>query len=658
MSLFTPVSTRRKVVLRRKDPTEDLTRASPSAAPTLGRTAPSGLADTIHSAAVHMLNQAHDERVSHQDLPPKAHYLFRKYRSRLVLDTFYSWKKSVGLCGTKHNNRRLALAFLSVAPLSHHNSLRQLSLFEKALFFCNRRLHLLGWRILYACLRELRRIDALIPMAAARYTSNFLRRVVLKVFLALLQHSTNRAFKRRLKEKGALHRLRRLLSRAVHTLVASYCDVLHRRRLFNKACEHLDDSSSRRALHLVRFIGTARKHYDSLCGVGSDYHDWRRRRRATEALALFVSVCASYKQIQAKAGSALRVKRAAQFLRNFMTLGAALRERMDRSREWHRRRVARVAMLGFKLNARKPADFGLEPTLAVVVDTSGPVRHVSATRVQALARGFLARQRVRVFRVQRIMATLLMQRAVRVYIAKRRRYGLARHREFRSYEREGEEERRMWAEDCATRFHMYQEAAVLRIQRFYRSVSAKDTLFRLLLDAVRVKSTGFYESARKTREDRRRYLAEEPRRYRIRVEAATMIQKHVRGMFGKARMRQRQHDIKVAAGLCSLQRLYRMKLAKRRLDAAKRALANDNRRSRVKWFRGALMRVFGVRNRRAQRILLDSLDALGLHPDSFEYRLDKLLRETATDGADLIRRTRHEIQGFINKRFCTTKFSH
>ena len=150
--------------------------------------------------------------------------------------------------------------------------------------------------------------------------------------------------------------------------------------------------------------------------------------------------------------------------------------------------------------------------------------------------------------------------------------------------------------------------------------------------AAKDRAIAAYDGVKQHLEVRRRYIAEEPRRTRVRREAATMIQRRWRGVLGKRIASSRRRELKIGACIGTLQRACRVRLAKRRLEGLRRAHANDDRSRAAARFKGSLLRVLGFPTKRRQSRVLQVLDALGLHPNSFDYDLRNLIRDTSVEG--------------------------
>jgi hypothetical protein len=369
----------------------------------------------------------------------------------------------------------------------------------------------------------------------------------------------------------------------------------------------------------------------SLCGGTEALKDHTTRRmHDTRAVAL--------------ADTRHAVYRCRHTLQQLKGVTALTSDRMEWMRGHYKIRLVRSAMIGLRLEVMTKHRRPNTPT----VDMVGPLRFASAIQIQRVVRGFVGRRWVRRFRVNRVVAALTIQKAVRVYLAKKAKYAKSRHRLLADYNREQQEEKMMWEEELATRYIMYHILAAIKIQKSFRRYLSRQLFENLRIEASRLKSKKEYSKIRRQLEDRRRYLAEEPARYRIRTEAAVMIQKHFRGMTGRGKARDQRHKLKISACLGTLQRVYRMKLAKRKLDAFKRVSVNDRRVNGVSRHRGFLLRCLGYTNKKSQLRALDNLNYFGLHPSSFQYNISILVKETIQEGYTTLALTHKYLHHYTN----------
>lgn len=566
------------------------------------------------------------------EVPPHAMFLLERYQQGLVRLTFAHWQLLIGSNSSKHLRCRLVLKFMFCVPLSHQNSSRQLLQRETAEGFLNRRLWRIGWTILLNSLMKARAAEALVPVAQEHYRRKFIGRVGCLIFSSVREYATNRRRKRSMKARGDIgysdhlrwigwdslksHRARRSDVRQQLRLGA---DHSHRRSLRTKWSKYLNQIVNRS--YEQRLYNQAIQHRDKV--MSSSVFE-RLKLFALHRLEIRQSLSLA-QEFKRKSGYKLGIE-------SLIQNGSILEYRMRQMRAVYRSQLLKKAVLGLKLN-KFMAEQRIPPSLNLL----GPLRHASAIKIQSIVRGYNARRRARRYRVNRVTASLVLQKAARRLLARKAKRALYRHMRTRDLHRAEYEISQMWREDTLVRYMKYREAAALKIQTAYRGYEAREIRRSLKIRAVKDVAIKAHQDIRRQLEVRRRRIAEEPKRFRIRNEAGIIIQKCWRGVMSRKTTNILRREFKISACVSTLQRLLRIRLAKRRLEGLRRAHVNNERIHAATRFKASILRVFGIMTKRKQVKALQLLEAFGLHPNSFDYDIRSLIRETITEGYSAFR---------------------
>ena len=568
-----------------------------------------------------------EEALLSDDLPPSAVRLLEKYRRGLMTLTFAYWKLLIGSLASRHVRRKLVRQFMLCVPLSHENSSMQLRQRDKAERLLSSKLWRLGWEGFANSLRESRAIDKQIPMALAHFRSSFMGRVGRTVFSAVLRYSDVRRLKKSLRSLGERNYNARLSYNGLRVLQNN----LYRERDAKRGQLVGRNHHFRRLLCTgwmsCTYFTKLCAHQRRLVTVAQLHDGWRSLLLSFEVLKWHALKFALQRKSASDADAFLRISRYRYALQCFARNVDYLEYRLQRMRGVYRRKLQHKAIIGLQLN-----HYMVKQCAAPVVDLIGPLRYASATKIQSIIRGFNARRWIRRYRVNRIIAALAIQKAVRRMLAKSKRIAVQRHRRIEDRRRIAAELDRMWSEDLRVRYFLYHEAAVLRIQNVFRGYLAREIMRSRRVCVAKEKAIASYDDIKQHLEVRQRYIVEEPRRVRIRREAAVLIQKHWRGVLGKQIAVSRRRELKIGACIGTLQRACRVRLARRHLEGLRRAHANGDRIRAAARFKGSLLRMLGFPTKRRQAKALRVLDALGLHPNSFDYDLQNLIRDTSVEG--------------------------
>jgi hypothetical protein len=616
-SLYSHVSTRRRIILRREDDDVHETLLTTST------TTSKDNKENNKLMALHMKTRRSKEMIL-EELAPNASFLLKKYQARLLRLTYSHWKQSIGANGSKYNKRMLTQKFLCSIPLSYLNSSHHLGLYTRAKTYSDTQLLKQGWVFIYTVIIEARRIEALYPIADNQFKIHFMKRVWHAIFHGIVKYASTRKSKRLCKLQGDKFYKCRLISNGYDIMIFNYQQRMRCKERFQsgkrqKEAKVLTNAMDELSAHIQDNI-----YHRSLLGIGKLHHEWWLEQRFMDTFTYYTLASIHDKQSISTATSHHTSRCLHNAIDDFKTMISELHKKMNKMRTIYRMSLQRKAIIGLQLNAFQ--------SIKIQTDTLAPIRYASACKIQARIRGILDRIWTRNYRVNSLTSALMIQKAIRVYIAKRRRHVMMRYRQMRMYKIEQEEEKRMWEEECLSRYYMYVEVAVLKCQRIFRGYCARDVFRMMRVEASTDKSIKFYQDIEAHLDQRRRYLAEEPMRVRLRREACIIIQRCVRGLFGRIKAKKEKRNQKISACLGTLQRHYKITLARRQLNALKRAKVNDNRILSAARYRGYVLRSLGFKKKADQTRVLRVLDRVGLHPTSFQHDIRHLIQDTLMEG--------------------------
>ena len=456
MSLFTPISTRRRIVLRRDDPDEEKVKVLPLMKPLKAKALSGTPLLTGHE------NSA--GKVLSSGLPPRAVRLLNKVHFRSLRLMFSQWRRIVGPNGSRANNKKLVLQLLASIPLSFYNSSHHLQRIKLA--DNNHQLSMLrkGWSVLFEDILKSKQIDQLIPSADAHFRAAFLSRVVVPVFELMRNYFFYRLKRRNLKRQADLHRQNKQHRKGYSRIFNYKVEVQAQRAQLKGVAASRDKNSKTTTLRRAFwYMVRDHKYFTGLVKVARNHAVWRRQKMALKAFAL---VYMGEVRLQKSSWLCSR-----QHFTRYSYHHSLFTLHMH-AKDIKARTELMLLFYRHKLLLRVLRVLYLE-----CLSDTNRARTAAATQIQRILRGKLSRSRARAMRVSFHMGALVLQRVCRIFLAKKRLRAQRRVQTIRNYNREVDELQRMWSEECATRLHYHFSRAAEKIQSLFRGFLVHDFRF-------------------------------------------------------------------------------------------------------------------------------------------------------------------------------------
>ena len=266
--------------------------------------------------------------------------------------------------------------------------------------------------------------------------------------------------------------------------------------------------------------------------------------------------------------------------------------------------------------------------------------------LQAIARGFTQRMKYRKFKIAAEWASQVLQNFARKALALKRFRRKVKRWVLAERKRQGKELDLMRVAEQESRYYEIHFQAALDIQRCFRGWKGRDVGNAIAVMWARERGQKFWQNMKDIRKAYERELRAAAVKELNRNRSATQIQALVRGIRARKLVAQLRIMREIDRHTITIQRYYRGRLARLQLNALRRDCVHMTRYMAARRQRGHVLRLFGFKKRGKQLGLSKVLDAVGLEPTSFNYRVLEIFRDTKADFFDLISIIQREIAIF------------
>ncbi len=555
------------------------------------------------------------------------------WEEKILKKIFQSWKLIVG--DSKPFRRTFRLVIPNTLQLSHYNSANQNALAKMAENFHYRKMLCTAWLSLGDEFMRAKVAEMFIPKAIAHFKYTFFHRMVGGTYGSLKYYWESKVLKRRTCEYAERFRLNKIrniplqqmktnakamkkykndISRAIPVFVRSMYRILMKRlpvnTLVTKYFKELDDVSY---LHWRDWytktgfkdlqLGCIRsKEFRELMYVGEHKAFIKYTKWTFGGWKAFVLLARDFESYYYRY-YLLRV--AKQIIGGF-------RKAVEISK-------AHVKQLQEQMSANAANAARLEEIIKYII------------RFQARVRGSIARKLNEERKFKEFYAIGVMQCFARQYLARKVLQDLLRKEIMMQKSVQFRELELMTDAEIETRYYLYKVKHAIEIQRVFRGWKGRERGAILAKEIVYDKSKRFYDEMLQVRNSIEARRRANELREKKRNNAATLIQKRVRGMQARKRLVGIKREALRTKYTIWVQRNYRKKLGILKLDALRRAKVSALRYLAAKQERGMIIRMFGFKKRHQQKFMSSLLDGLGMDPITFHYRIPELLRETYED---------------------------
>jgi hypothetical protein len=558
---------------------------------------------------------------------------------------FRAWRKTIS--ETSRRRQLLCKIFMISLPLSKWNSARQVRLVNIADNFRNRRLLLVAWITIARDRLDNRRVEQLVPIAMEHFNNSFFVRVVGNCFQGFVTYQKNKIRKRDNFAKADRHLLRygqhwafcqkkryvsrRLLARErlknseIHRSVALKKKTLKNRfPVFVLFTQYYKALAKKANLHRLKYL-----HDQGYVRFKQGILDQRRYRE------LQIKSMQLYQKTLMK-----KTFRGWDLFRNFSkTLDVLYYKR-------YLEKLQRKVLLGFKLNAAMNKEAIRSVTLALMHRAGSEAAFSNAIEVlrrfQAICRGNRLKKKFHEAKIQKLYSIQVLQNFFRTLLARKEYFSRYKKSLIAQKVQEDFELDLMRDAEIEMRYFLYQEKAIIDIQRAFRGWLGRKRFAERATEHFRDKSKLYYEENEHFRIHHEAFKRAALAREQLRHRAATDIQRVVRGRLGRKRFKEVEQLAKIAKFAVHLQRAYRKRLAKLKLDALRRDQLSELRYKAARRQRGMLLRLIGLFKRKQQFRFGPFMEGLGIDPITYNYRLTELVTETINDFKHLVNIFRRE----------------
>lgn len=590
-----------------------------------------------------------ENNVREENLYRKSLVLWEGHLLQLKLN---KWRSLIG--ETKSKRKKLAKLFSVVAALETQNSYRQLANFAMAFHFHKFRRLVQVWICFADDLIRSRNADLLVPRAESHFKHTFFQRVVRKCFRAIIYFIETKRIKAlaivkaqegrvrwlrfnglryTFEERMRMQRIKKNRTTALAGYFTYYAKMTLQNRLpVNNWFEnHLREVKSKVIIwwadykvdyffHNMMYNCTRFKYWREMEYLADKL---RTRIYGKEYFAKWVW----FKLNNQSLGDTLYRRYCLAIARKCF---ASLLQNIKDGREYKEMVKTQLAEA-----ASRYADAEEDPAVAAARVMEILVR--GARILQAVIRGIAGRKVASAWRVRVFYATQVLQNFARRGLALLKCKMLRRRRQLGWKKLEDEERALMRGADVESKYYEICFAAALYIQRMYRGYRGR---IKAKIDAyaiTRERGQIYYDENAKIRENLEAARAASEMRERTRGRSAALIQKRVRGMLARIRFIQVKMHARKTACTIKVQTYYRRRLGMLLLQSMKRDKFYRLRYESARRQRGFLLRMIGLKKRKQQRLFAPALDALGIDPISFNYRINELIEETKADFKEMLK---------------------
>ena len=558
---------------------------------------------------------------------------------------FRGWRKIISETSTRR--QLLCKIFIMSVSLDNWNSVRQARLVKVAENFRNNRLKLLAWVTIARDRLDNRRIEQLVPVAIEHFNRSFFDRVCGNCFGGLVTYRRNKIRKRENLVKAKNH----VVFYGQWFCLGQHARFVARRRAERKLLQY---ASQHRILHVKQVTLKKRLPIFVLCTVFfkslakiADQH--RIKYLHDQGYWRFKQGILDHRRYRE-----LQIKSVEQYQKSLMKKtfkGWDIFRNFSKTLDvlYYNRYLAKLkkkVIYGLRLNAAINKETVRSVTLTLMNRAGSDERFHAALgiilRFQAICRATRIRRKFQETKIQKLYAIQVLQNFFRTVLARKEYFSRYKKSLIAQRVQEDLELDLMRDAELEMRYFMYQESAIVDIQRTFRGWLGRKKFAERATEYFREKSKQYYEDNEHHRVHHEAFKRATLAREQLRHRAATDIQRIVRGRLGRKRFKEVEQLAKIAKFAVHLQRAYRKRLAKLKLDALRRDQLSEIRYKAARRQRGMLLRLTGLVKRRQQFRFAPVMEGLGVDPITYNYRLTELVTETINDFKHLVNIFRRE----------------
>eukprot|EP01038_Epipyxis_sp_PR26KG_P006206 gene6206-8548_t len=543
--------------------------------------------------------------------------------------------KTVIFESSKHK-QLLVKIFMNCISINSHNSIRQMALKNMAKQFHNQSLILPVWLQFGKDVVERRRLDSLVPIAIKHYEYTFFNRFVGKIYNAFALHRINKIYKRNALVKGIYGYKINYLKRAMEkvTLRIAYCK---KERNQIKLYLHIRNDFLKKYMMKKYFPEYMQRtfYFKSQRDKAIEKENKWKVKTGFNDLKLGVIRMRIWRRMNA---IALR-KRKEIYQRNtwrawdeFRIYNKNLGDLYFKRYQTKMTRRAFDGLKKFVTISKDQNQYFLDELYKRSGSKEAFERNFESFLIfQAKCRGYIIFTKFQLVKIEKLSAIQTIQNFMRRIQAKKRYRSEYRKRNIKEIKNEERELDLMRESELETRYFNFHLKAIIDIQRTYRGWKGRIIGALAAVEFHRYKSIEYYKENEHIKAVHDNFLRAQAAREVQRGKSAVQIQKIVRGMLSRMKFVGIKHQAKMNKYAVFVQRDYRRRLAKLKLEALRRDKVSDIRFKAARKHRGFLLRLFGLNTRQFQANFSVILDALGIDPITYHYQIPELIKETLSD---------------------------
>ena len=374
---------------------------------------------------------------------------------------------------TAEHKQRLVRVFMQCASLETYNSFASAARARTAQHFCTRRIVMVAWLNLARSLLELRRVNALVPVALSHAQKTFYRRVVGGCFGGFRTHWQNRLYKKHAFKKGIKHEIyfSKLIGCRYFWDRKNY--LQEAKRTMQRAAPQMSSFLTRLALS-ERFPSNAARAKDAkgLRALAVDHYEQRLVEEYWKVGKVNVVKSKQWRVMNRKA-EILRDKNGAT--KAFFAWNEFKKYNKNLGPYYYKlylQKVARRMMHALRVNVGLNKDY-LRTITAELLRRSGSqeqLQHVlyMLRRFQAIVRGNIQLRNFTEEKVNKLYSVQVLQNWVRTVLARKDFGGRLRKLDIAERVNEDTELDLMREADAEAHYYAYQLRAIVDFQRVFR----------------------------------------------------------------------------------------------------------------------------------------------------------------------------------------------
>eukprot|EP01039_Chlorochromonas_danica_P001031 gene1031-1118_t len=537
---------------------------------------------------------------------------------------------------SSNHNQDLVRIFMMALPMTVWNSNHHQQVIGLANSFRNRRLLIIAWMVLADDRLAVKRAERLEPTAVEHFQKSFFRRVCGLIVSKWAKYVKTRLWKRQRKVYGEYMCKQWRYEDFIEGWKAYAQHRLQMKQWLNYGLQH-HPHYYMRFYFLLRWVPLTRNKfvYHALNIKAKQQHRYYLHHHGLELLKKGVVRSRIWRIMMKRAtivGRRHYYRPTFNAWKEFKTFSHNL-ELLYIKRYQDRlvRRIWRDFKEGIAISKEVAKQLALELAQQLEDQAAFDRAIRSLILFQAQARRFITSRRFNRDRIEKLYALQILQNFFRTFLARRQYASRLKKADIAEKVREDNELERMRQEEVEMRYYLYHVKAVVNIQRLYRGLRDRRLAAQLAIEYFRDKQKAFYEEGLSIRWYRQAYLRLVMQQEQQRQNAATEINRVARGFLARKRFVLLKHHKLMVEKAIIVQTWYRGVLSRLKLAAMKRDRYHEIRFHIARDRRGLILRLMGIRKRKAQFRVGKFLSELGLDPMTFQHQVSVLIQETKED---------------------------